>query len=232
MRFITLIIAALVAATAPADSAFAQPSKAELRAQFKAREGQLRELKKTGRVGETLDGYVDFVETAGPADTGTRSLVDDENKDRRALYAILAAEINTEHPDAKVKATPETVAVRNARRNIERAGPDEFLRVSKHRWIRIRDFPRFERITKLKAQGKVGETEEGLVEAVRPDDGANSAFAKDIQDENAARTAEYRAIAQKDRAEPDAVARRMGRLNIEAARVGEMVKEGGRWRKK
>jgi uncharacterized protein YdbL (DUF1318 family) len=223
----SLLAVLMVLGTLP-DTAMAQPTKDQLKSQFKAREAELRELKKKGIVGETIDGYVEVVPGA-EAGAKVAALASEENKDRRLLYQILADEINKELPDAKVKATVETIAARNAVRNIERAEPDEFLRVGKDTWIRVRDYPRFQKLAGLKARGAVGETGAGLVEVVKGDAAAEAV----VKDENAARTAEYRAIAGKEGTGEAAVAARMGKRNIANARGGEMVKdEGGAWRKK
>ncbi len=231
-RILTLLIAATAVLTgipAPAD---AQPPKDQLKAQFKAREADLRALKQRGQVGETLEGYVEAVPGAS-ADESAAKVVSDENADRRRLYQILADEINKEHPDAKVKATIETVAVRNAARNIENARPDDFLRVAKDNWIRVKDYPRFQKLSTLKAQGRVGETAAGLVEAVKPEDKSVESVDAVVRDENSRRNAEYKALAEKERVDASVIAKRMAARNIENARVGEMLKdEGGSWRKK
>jgi uncharacterized protein YdbL (DUF1318 family) len=45
--------------------------------------------------------------------------------------------------------------------------------------------------------------------------------------------AEYKAIAQREGSDPAAVAKRMGRRNLENALVGDMLKDdGGAWRRK
>lgn len=231
-RIITLFLAVFVIGALPA-AAHAQPSKDQLKSQFKAREAELRDLKKTGIVGETIDGYVDAVQGAAGADGKAGGLVSEENQDRRRLYQILADEINKENPDAKVKATMETIASRNAARNIEKAGADELLRVAKDRWIRVKDYPRFQKLGALKARGRVGETGAGLVEIVKPEDRSDKAVESVVNEENAARAAEYKAMAAKERSSESAVATRMAKRNFENARIGDMLKdEGGSWRKK
>ena len=67
-----------------------QATKDELRAQFKTREADLRELKQKGQVGEATDGYVEVVDAKAPADAKVATLVSDENRDRRLLYQLLA----------------------------------------------------------------------------------------------------------------------------------------------
>lgn len=226
-RFAIALVAAMILCPVAAP-VLAQPLKTELKAQFDARAGELLRLKQAGQVGETVEGYVEVVDAAA-ADDSAKQLVSDENKDRRRLYQLLADEINKENPKEKGKATPEILASRNAARNIERAGPDEFLRVGKDQWIRIRDYPRFQKIAALKAQGKVGETFDGLVEAVSS---ADTATTKLVNDENNARAAAYKAQAEKQRVDASAIAKQAAARNFENARVGEMLKEGGSWRKK
>jgi len=217
-------------APALADASRAEPTKDQLKDQFKSREAALRDLKKSGTVGETVDGYVEAV---GAADGQTADVVKAENADRRSLYQILAAEINAENPDAPVKATMETVAIRNAARNVEKAGPDEFLRVAKDHWIRIKDFPRYTKVTKLKTQGKVGETPAGLLEVVKPEDAGDKVVNGVVDEENKARTAEYAALAKKESGDVSAIAKRMAERNASNARIGDMVKgANGEWRKK
>lgn len=88
----------------------------ELQKRFKERHGEVQKLKSAGLVGETSEGYLDFVEKKS-ADAA--KIIDAENADRRKLYAALAEKEGT---------TPATVAKVNARRNFERARAGEYLR--------------------------------------------------------------------------------------------------------
>jgi uncharacterized protein YdbL (DUF1318 family) len=90
--------------------------KAELQERFKKRYPQIRAAKQAGKIGETSDGYLDFVT---PGDKRLQALVEDENADRKALYGLIAAETQT---------TTQTVAQRAAKRNFERAKPGEYLK--------------------------------------------------------------------------------------------------------
>lgn len=225
-----LVVACAVALGGAAWPATAQPTKAQLQDQFKARFPELRDLKKTGVVGETVDGMVEAVEK--DADQHVRELLEAENADRKRLYQLLADEINTENPDAKVRATPETIAARNALRNIERAAPDEWLRVAKDHWIQARDFPRFQKIVRLKTQGKVGETGEGLLEIVSEGDRGDAGLVAMVKEENDARQRDYRARAEREKTDAASVAQRAGKRNLENARVGDMLKDASVWRKK
>lgn len=230
MKRITTIVWMMIAVLAVSSAGFAQ-SKKELQERFMQRDAELREQKKDGAVGETIDGYVAIVkENDAPAKV--RDLVEAENTDRKKLYQILADEINKESPDAKVKATAETVALRNAKRNIERAGSDEWLRVAKDHWIKIRDFPRYEKLMRYKSQGKVGETSEGMVAIVKPEDENDKAIADVVKEENKARAEEYKKLAKEENVDESEIVKRMVKRNFANARIGDMLKENGNWRKK
>jgi len=95
---------------------------AALRNRFEQRYPQIHALKQKGIVGETSHGYLDFVKDK---DDSASALVNQENSDRRELYALIAKKENT---------TPEKVAERNARRNFDRAKPGEFLQSADGKW--------------------------------------------------------------------------------------------------
>jgi len=99
---------------APASAA----DKAELRQRAEKRYPELRKFKAGGIVGETSEGFVEIVD-GKDAPPEARKLVDEENADRRQLYAILATESST---------TPDRVAAQAARRNFERADAGEYLK--------------------------------------------------------------------------------------------------------
>jgi uncharacterized protein len=90
----------------------------ELQERFKQRYPRLVELKEAGTIGETWQGYVEFVDKTDP---GAQDIVQQENSDRRELYRILAE---------REKTTPDVVAQRNAQRNFQQARSGEYL---KHR---------------------------------------------------------------------------------------------------
>ena len=93
----------------------------ELQEKFKQRYEQVRNFKKQGVVGETYEGYLDFVKEKGDAG----QVVDDENADRRELYKLIAEKEGT---------TPEKVAERNAKRNFSKASSGEFLKSADGKW--------------------------------------------------------------------------------------------------
>ena len=88
----------------------------DLQKRFQERYPQIAELKKSGKIGETSEGYLDFVQ----AREGKASdLVNDENADRRKLYDLIAKKHGTD---------AASVAKRAAQRNFEKAKPGEFLK--------------------------------------------------------------------------------------------------------
>jgi len=107
--------------------------RSELKERMKVRYPLLEAARDAGKIGETRDGEVKLVKAtyAGdPADVkdaakGTvGELVAAENKDRQALYAVLAKEL---------KLTAAEVAQQNGLRNLDKAKPDHWIEV-KAQW--------------------------------------------------------------------------------------------------
>jgi uncharacterized protein YdbL (DUF1318 family) len=110
------IFCALIALFGWVSAAPAAESKEELQKRFKDRLPQIDQLKKQGVIGETSEGYLDFVEGS----SGKHGdLVNEENGDRRKLYALIAKETGTD---------AEIVAKRAAKRNFDRAQPGQYLK--------------------------------------------------------------------------------------------------------
>ena len=112
--FIAVLIALFLL---PATALFAAESKAELQKRFKARYPEIQRLKTEGIIGETDEGYIDFVNDK--KDAKYADLVEQENADRRALYALIAKDTGE---------SVETVAKHNAERNFKKAKTGEYLR--------------------------------------------------------------------------------------------------------
>ena len=94
----------------------------KLQDRFKQRFEQVRQSKAAGKIGETFDGFLDWVKGEDPS---AASLVSQENADRRELYGLIAA---------KEKTTPELVGRRNAQRNFEKATKGEYLKGKDGQW--------------------------------------------------------------------------------------------------
>jgi uncharacterized protein YdbL (DUF1318 family) len=115
--FIATLLALLIL---PASNLFAQDAGSkmqELQKRFKERFAAIGQLKAKGVVGETDEGYLDWVEKK---DADHADLIEQENADRKELYTELAK---------KTKESPEVVAKHAAQRNVDKAKPGEFLKV-------------------------------------------------------------------------------------------------------
>ena len=124
MKSVVLMIisALLFGAFAPMARAADDKKEAELQKRFEKRDKEIRALKKAGTIGETVDGYVEFVK----GDDGKSSdVVDAENADRKSLYQHIADKTNT---------TLEKVAERAAKRNFDHASSGEFLKDKNGKW--------------------------------------------------------------------------------------------------
>ena len=112
------LILGLLLAPASLLAADAKPAgdEATLQKRFKARYPQVQQLKSDGVIGETSEGYVEFVDKK---DAKAAKLVEEENDDRKALYKLIAD---------KEGITVDVVASRAAKRNFDRAKAGEYLK--------------------------------------------------------------------------------------------------------
>lgn len=110
----------------------------ELKDRFQERYPTLVQLKNAGKVGETSKGLVDVVNASHSSEKVSEkytigSFVVEENKDRHELYQIIAQQ---------QRVTADVVAARAAKRNFERATPDEYLKLDDGKWVRKKDLPK------------------------------------------------------------------------------------------
>jgi len=101
----------------------AAPQEAELKTRFRERLSAIRQLKDTGKIGETTEGMLAAV---GQVDDTAGALISAENADRSALYQIIAE--RTGEP-------PAEVAKQAAIRNYRDATPEHYLRLKDGRWV-------------------------------------------------------------------------------------------------
>ena len=101
--------------------------ESDLQERFKKRLPELREAKAAGKVGETREGVVDFVDAKFRDEKPVATLADEENADRRELYKLIAE---------KEKTTEAKVAERAAARNYEKARSGEYLKDKDGQWKR------------------------------------------------------------------------------------------------
>jgi uncharacterized protein len=94
------------------------------RERFHERAPQLNQLKAAGIIGETNDGFVDFVNQPLAA---LQPLVDAENSDRREVYQYLAQQRST---------TPQAIAAHNAQRLNDKAPAGTYFRAADGKWAK------------------------------------------------------------------------------------------------
>ncbi|MCC7146115.1 MAG: YdbL family protein [Phycisphaeraceae bacterium] len=126
------MIIAMVVLGGWASAAKAEDEKETLRKRFEERFPKLLALKDQGKIGETYQGLVEAVKPEYQNDQTLSQLVNDENRDRRRLYEIVAKEQNT---------TPDRVAQRNAERNFRNASPEHWLKGSDGKWYQKKSKP-------------------------------------------------------------------------------------------
>jgi uncharacterized protein YdbL (DUF1318 family) len=216
-------LAALVLAALAAVPASAADRMAQLQEQFKQRYQSLLDLKAQALAGESWTGYVEAVGGAALSDA-QRAVVAEENRDRTELYQIIARQSDT---------TPERVGRRNALRSFAKARPVEKLKGEDNRWRLQPDHDRWVKLRTLMASGTVGETADGLVAFVKQGDGGDPAVVRLLEQENAYRARQYRALAEKDETAEAAIIRREAQLNFRYARPGTFLRDAaGRWQQK
>ncbi len=101
------------------------PRKTKLPERFKARDSDLNRFKQAGKVGETTKGIVEAVKREYLEDADLKTLIEDENRDRRELYEIIAEEKGQD---------VDVVADLAARQNYKRARPGEYLKTASGEW--------------------------------------------------------------------------------------------------
>ncbi len=125
--FLMLTVLGLLFVTAPA---MAADSRATIEARIKDRFSKLEAYRDQGKIGEVVDGTTQYVNDANASDGTLKSLMDAENADRKALFAVIA---QTEGGDVN------TVATAYARRLFELAKPNHYLKGKNGKWVKKSD---------------------------------------------------------------------------------------------
>lgn len=107
----------------------AEETKESLKQRFAGRHQALLKLKQSGAVGETYLGFVEARPNAS-LDDAAKTLLSDENADRRTLNALLAAEQDT---------TAEEVGRQSAIFKFRMAGPEEWFKGRDGTWRQKKD---------------------------------------------------------------------------------------------
>jgi len=233
-RLIVAMLAVMMVMIMIAPAAtFAADTKDELKARFKQRDPELSKLKDQGKVGENWQGFVEPVKEDAKLDADARKLIEDENSDRRKLYALIASD--AKHLEKKI--TAADVGEQNGLRNFSKSKPQEYLKTKEGRWIQRRE------VDQLKHEGKIGETWEGYLGAVQVKYADDPQIHAVLTTENSIREEMYaKRLRSEDRSEDrskiDAAAiakeaQRAGKENLDRAKSGEFIKDkDGKWSKK
>jgi uncharacterized protein YdbL (DUF1318 family) len=92
---------------------------------------------------------------------------------------------------------------------------------------------RYPKLLEQKSAGKIGETFQGFVEAVKDDYAKEEAVSSLVNGENADRTELYKLLAAQQKITPEVVAERNAVRNFQRARAGDYLKgQDGRWTQK
>ncbi len=124
-----IVCACAALAFVSASGVGAADSKEDLKARFQERNEALLAQKAAGTVGETAEGYVEAV-NGQPLAADAATLLAAENRDRRALYAILAQEQG---------ASASEVGRQSAIVKFKKAGDDEWFKGKDGTWRQKRD---------------------------------------------------------------------------------------------
>jgi uncharacterized protein YdbL (DUF1318 family) len=125
IRFIVLLAGLVLCTLVTPSPGLAQDSpatakeKASLQQKFEQRYPDVKRYKAQGKVGETSRGLLEAVKEEYLSDAALKRLIDEENRDREALYALIAKDEGIE---------PSLVARRDARRRFRDAAKGEFLK--------------------------------------------------------------------------------------------------------
>lgn len=210
--------------------AAAQNDKDSLKQRFEQRYSKLVELKQSGKVGETWDGFLHVLEPRFRDQPEVRTMLAEENRDRRALYAMLAEELKAQLPEPeRSKMSPQVAAERNAWRIFEKAPDGELLGVTEATWVTKKVRPWLLKLLDLQGKGQVGETMAGYVAAVRGSAGG-AEVSRVVERENEARRRHYESLAQARHVPLETIAREHGQRYYTSAHIGvPLQKPDGSW---
>ena len=228
--FCGLFIIALTCSAASAQSV----ERSQLKKQFKERYPILSKLKEEAKIGETWQGFIAAVDPSLKKDQKAWSAIEDENRDRKVLYKLLAEEIAADLDEPKrSEMSLNVIAERNAKRNFKRASSTALLRVAKGIWVTKKDRPWLLQLQKLEAQGRIGIGIDGYVATVRKEFDRDDEIRQIIDRENKARKSLYKRIAADKDLSIEKVARERAKQYFNAAHAGVFLQsDDGTWQPK
>jgi uncharacterized protein YdbL (DUF1318 family) len=126
----TVLAIVMLAFLANLNDATGQDVKEQIRARMKERYPALTKAKTEGKIGETAAGLVEIVSEKDAKNEILKKLADEENADRKQLYAVIAGDTKT---------TAETVGKQNALRIFEKAESGEYFKGEDGKWKQKKD---------------------------------------------------------------------------------------------
>ncbi len=138
----------------------AEETEESLKKKFEKRHDEIVKQKDAGKVGETHEGYLEAIkEETLKKDKALKTLIDEENKDRKKLYAIVAKKQSTE----KQKVTAETVGNAAVKVKFDKAGDKEYFKGKDGTWRTKAQM--VEAMKKAREKEKAAKKENGKKEA-------------------------------------------------------------------
>jgi len=125
-KFIALSIAALTLAFAVPQVLSAADDAATIKKNMADRKPKIEALKKAGTVGENKSGYLEVMKDAKVEDAD-KKLLEDENKDRKTVYAAVAK---------KEGSTVEKVGEIRAKQIRSKAKEGEYIQGEDGNWVK------------------------------------------------------------------------------------------------
>ena len=125
-KFLALSIAALTLAFAVPQVLSAADDAATIKKNMAERKPKIETLKKAGTVGENKTGYLEAMKDAKLEDAD-KKLVDDENKDRKAVYTAIAK---------KEGSTVDKVAELRAKQIRSKANEGDYIQNEDGKWVK------------------------------------------------------------------------------------------------
>ena len=125
-KIIALSIAALTLAFAVPQVLSAADDAATIKKNMAERKPKIEVLKKAGTIGENNTGYLEAMKDAKLEDAD-KKLVEDENKDRKAVYAAIAK---------KEGSTVDHVGELRAKQIRTKANEGEFIQGEDGKWVK------------------------------------------------------------------------------------------------
>ena len=125
-KLLALSIAALTLAFAVPQALSAADSAATIKKNMAERKPKIETLKKAGSIGENKAGYLEAMKDAKLEDAD-KKLLEDENKDRKAVYAAIAK---------KEGSTVDHVGELRAKQIRSKANEGEFVQGEDGKWVK------------------------------------------------------------------------------------------------